>query len=1006
MDAHRLLRFLAFGGMTLTASSVSAGVNTWTTNGPEGGSVRELAIDPVHPATLYAAAASGGLFKSTDGGGSWRAINSSNVLDLAIDPSTPSTLYAGTDGGVLKSTDGGESWTGIAAGLMSFVRTLAIDPSAPATLYAGTGGGVFKSEDSGESWAATNTGLTSLSVSALAIDPSAPATLYAATFTRVFKSADGGVSWTHIHDSASESFIQDLVVSSANSATLFFAALGPFPNPNDGGVYKSIDGGVSWTRTLGPRAAFAVAIDPSTSTTIYAGTRRGVSKSTNGGTVWDDIQTELVAYALAIDPSTPATLYAGTPGGVLKSGNAGGTWTAVNGGLIRSFVSSLAIDPSAPATIYAGTGGGGVSRSNDGGESWTAINVGLDSPSVTALAIDPSSPATVYAGTLDGVFKSSDRGLRWNAVNTGLTSTYVNSLVIDSSAPATLYAAMAPDGVFKTTDGGESWTAASAGLTGTVTGPLAIDPSAPATLYVGTHSGGIFKSSDGGESWTAINAGLTNTDSVSALAINPSAPATLYAGTRGGGVFKSDDGGKSWTPSGLSSWGISALAIDPSAPARLSAGTENYGVFESSDGGETWTDINAGLTNSHVQVLALDPVTRSRLYAGTGGGGVFARDQVASSPCSPTATRLCLVGNRYAIDLVATHGARSGRGAARPLSDRAGSFGLPFATGDSELPEVVVKMLPDGAFGVGGAPVFYSSLTTLPFALTVTDTLSGKQEVYARNSDAPFCGSADIPFGALEGSISPRSASAAAGETELRLLGGRFSVTLEARHPRSGRTASGVAMSSADRFGFFSLPDLTGDPQFPEVVVKMVDARSFTGKFWFFHTGLTSLDYTLTVTDSVTGAVRIYESETSAFCGAADTKRLHGFASGPHPDQSQWRVDGRGFRSRRTATATCRSREEVQVTLSHVGETCHRTRLGPSVWGTCELTGHALGHPADLRSLAHVWDKLPREAQPPRRGSASRRTVIRGDTATTTRWESTCRGRAKGGPGTLGPQIS
>jgi len=77
-------------------------------------------------------------------------------------------------------------------------------------------------------------------------------------------------------------------------------------------------------------------------------------------------------------------------------------------------------------------------------------------------------------------------------------------------------------------------------------------------------------------------------------------------------------------------------------------------------------------------------------------------------------------------------------------------------------------------------------------------------------------------------------------------------------------------MSSGDGFGFFSLPDFTGDPQFPEVAVKMIDARAVNGKFWFFYTGLTTLDYTMTVTDSVTGAVRTYESATH-FCGAADT---------------------------------------------------------------------------------------------------------------------------------------
>ena len=238
------------------------------------------------------------------------------------------------------------------------------------------------------------------------------------------------------------------------------------------------------------------------------------------------------------------------------------------------------------------------------------------------------------------------------------------------------------------------------------------------------------------------------------------------------------------------------------------------------------------------------------------------------------------MGSRYAVDLVA---ARKGQttfepGAAQPLGDRAGYFGLPSITGNPDLPEVVVKMLADGTFGHAGAPFFYSSLTTVNYRLTVTDTMTGEETVYVNNPEQPLCGRTDLLFDESETPQSLRTErTARAEEAELKLLGGRFSVTLEARRARDGRTAPGVITASGDVYGIFSLPGITGDETFPEVAVKMVDARSFTGKFWVFHTGLTSLEYTLTVTDSVTGAVQTY-TNTTPFCGGADTKA---FTDGP-----------------------------------------------------------------------------------------------------------------------------
>ena len=261
-------------------------------------------------------------------------------------------------------------------------------------------------------------------------------------------------------------------------------------------------------------------------------------------------QTGASVYALAIDPSTPATLYAGSFEGLLKSTSRGDGWS--NTGVTDLGVGALAIDPS--GTVYVGTSGG-VLKCTNAGQSCT--DTGLIASSVSALAIDPLTPDTLYAasgidldlttttrrrclqeqrrrGELGGDQHRPDEPLRQRPGHRSLRRR-------PPSTPARL------DGVFKSTNGGESWTAINTGLTGLDVNALAIDPSAPATLYAGAGSTGVFKSTDGGESWTGDQHRPDRRLNVCPrLVIDPSAPATLYALTNGG-VFKSVDAGASWT---------------------------------------------------------------------------------------------------------------------------------------------------------------------------------------------------------------------------------------------------------------------------------------------------------------------------------------------------------------------------------------------------------------------------------------------------------------------------
>ncbi|HEX2711727.1 MAG TPA: hypothetical protein VHM88_05820 [Candidatus Acidoferrales bacterium] len=505
-----------------------------------------LVIDPQASTTLFAATGHG-IFKSTDGGNTWRAVNTGLIMGtvfglptltvaaLAIDPKNPSSIYAATwdfadNYRVYKSTDGGDTWNALVYLKDVQVNDLVVDPKSPTTLYVSalrriqgsraSLGGVFKSIDGGRTWRSVNTGLTSRNVTSLVIDPRVPTTVYAGTTNGgIFKSTDGAGTWHAVNTALSE-------------------------------VY---------TTTL--------AIDPQNPKTIYAGTEAGGFRSTDGGRTWNPLRLgtpercamfSQLAFCgpqvntVDIDPQTPATIYVGTgDDGLFKSTDGGSTWLPVDIGVlplttgVRPLgISAVAIDPRTPATIYVSAAltlmspsvrtpprprGLGVFRSTDGGTTWGRAGASLaDSIGVFALAIDPEKPSTLYAGTSEGVFKSTDGGESWS--NTGLTDLGVRKLIIDRRMPACFYAAT-DRSIVKSSDGGTTWRAIYPFPVWT----LALDPRSSTTIYAGT-SDGVIKSINGGGSWNAINIGLA-ARMVRALAVDPQIPTIVYAGTSGGGVF-------------------------------------------------------------------------------------------------------------------------------------------------------------------------------------------------------------------------------------------------------------------------------------------------------------------------------------------------------------------------------------------------------------------------------------------------------------------------------------
>ena len=184
----------------------------WTSNGPTGGIVNAVAVDPTVPTTVYAGTNGGGFFKSLDGGVTWSPISTgvanvagTVVSGLAVDPVTPARLYATASAGVnaggftqnggfsvYESTDAGANWASTPIEVL--VEALAL---APGTLLAGTlDGGMWRSTDGGGTWTPTAFLGTFDAIRALAADPSTPGTVYAGTtLSGAFKSTDGGGAW-------------------------------------------------------------------------------------------------------------------------------------------------------------------------------------------------------------------------------------------------------------------------------------------------------------------------------------------------------------------------------------------------------------------------------------------------------------------------------------------------------------------------------------------------------------------------------------------------------------------------------------------------------------------------------------------------------------------------------------------------------------------------------------------------------------------------------------------
>ena len=446
------------------------GAADWEPVGPTnvGGRMTCVVCAAHRPETIWAGAAGGGVWKSDDGGAHWRALwhreATLNIGSLAIDPTNPATLYCGTGEanlsadsypgvGIYRSIDGGESWQLLAPAeanhLPTRIGAIAVDPFDPSHIriggvahdYAGTDvcDGLFVSRNGGLSWGRESFVSTApYRCHAVLFHPSARGTLFATIAARgsrsgIWKSTNGGASWTQLRNCLpvpNSIGRMSLAISPSRPAVMY--ALSEDKSEGVLGVFKSVNGGASWTDTAGDHFAYedqmsynnTIAVHPANPDHVLCG---GVDlhRTTDGGATWhrtprwnadreDRRQVRHYAHSdhhcLLMPPARPGLVYDMNDGGMDVSTDGGVTWTNRSNGLATTMFYDLDVAPSRRPHVRRRRAGqrhqrDAQGRSRTNSERSTAATVdGWSSIRVTSTIFTPrrktwTSPAFIPAAT-------------------------------------------------------------------------------------------------------------------------------------------------------------------------------------------------------------------------------------------------------------------------------------------------------------------------------------------------------------------------------------------------------------------------------------------------------------------------------------------------------------------------------------------------------------------------------------------------------------------------------
>lgn len=596
----------------------------WTSMGPSTtgggyaglGRLNCIGFHPTDNNTFYVGAASGGVWKTSDGGSTWTPISDSigalGVSDIIVEATAADDiLYIATGDrdhsdtysiGVLKSTDGGATW--VTTGLTwtqsqyNLINRLLRDPTNSNIFYAATDNGLYKSTDTCTNWSLIYSAQEFID---LEFKPGDPQTLYGSNWNGdIYKSTNSGSTWS---SSLTTNGKRTQLAVSSNDPTVVYAVMANSSNALKG-VYKSTDSGSSFSLVYNSVNMLGWSCDG----------------SGGGGQGWYDL-------CIIADPNQANTVFVGGVN-TWKSTDGGSSWVINNHW--SNTCGGIATTVHADKHYFAYQNGtstlfecndGGLYSTSDAGANWSHLGSGLIISQIYRLGVAQTTPDDVICGLQDNGTKALLTNV-WDDVIGGDGM----ECLIDYSNSNTQYGELYYGDIYRTTNHWSSKTLISGGISGNAAWvtPYVQDPNSSNTLYVGYQD--VWKSTNQGNSWSQISNWGSST--LKSLAVAPSNSSTIYAATNGT-LYATTNGGSSWSditgslPTGSANITyISVKDDDPNTVWVSMSGFNSYGVFQSTNGGSSWSNISTGLPSLPVNSVIQNHQNNTdvELYAGTDVG--------------------------------------------------------------------------------------------------------------------------------------------------------------------------------------------------------------------------------------------------------------------------------------------------------------------------------------------------------------------------------------------------